>query len=49
MRRVRWDQIETDWERMQLEARQAWPKVTPTELEVVRGRRGKLVDKVRDA
>ena len=45
----RWQQIERDWNAFKPQAKRAWPGLHDAELEVVGGRREKLIDKVRDA
>lgn len=46
---MRWQDIRTHWDHLRGDARRTWPRLMDEELEVVRGRREVLIDKVRDA
>jgi len=46
---MHWDRIRNEWSRLRPKARSVWPRVSEAELEIVAGRRDRLVDKVRAA
>jgi len=46
---MRWERIRNEWSRLSPKAKSVWPRVSDAELQVVAGRRDRLIDKVRDA
>jgi len=49
MNTMNWEKVETNWKEYQASAKNVFSRLSDAELEVVRGRRDKLIDKVRDA
>lgn len=45
---MKWQTIETNWEEYKDSAKLTWSRLHDAELELVAGRRDKLIDKVRD-
>ena len=46
---MNWDQIERDWNRFKVSAKQRWAKIQEEQLHAVAGRRAMLASRIRDA
>lgn len=46
---MNWDQIERDWGRFKVSAKQRWTKIAEEQLSAVAGRREMLAGRIRDA
>ena len=46
---MNWDQIERDWNRFKVGAKQRWTKIQEEQLQAVAGRRAMLAKRIRDA
>ena len=45
---MNWDQIEGNWKQMKGSAREQWGKLTDDDLDVIAGKRDKLVGKIQE-
>jgi len=46
---LNWDQIEGNWRRFKVNAKQRWDKLSEQQLDAIKGRRGVLASRIRDA
>lgn len=45
---MNWDQIEGNWKQLKGSAREQWGKLTDDDLDVIAGKRDKLVGKIQE-
>ena len=45
---MNWDQIEGNWKQLKGSAREKWGKLTDDDLDVIAGKRDKLVGKIQE-
>ena len=45
---MNWDQIQGNWKQITGKAKEQWGKLTEDDLDVVAGRRGRLVGKIQE-